>query len=196
MNHTVINTNIIKINLFNLNIFNIFHKLSSLFKNETKKAIILKNNAYDRYRVYTISEGIEILERWQNKIKLYRDINRDRLKSKITYSKVLKELQKIKENLCSKPVRIYNAKYKLITGSKNNLICPVCGLKASYFALEKDKNQNNNICRLSLYGIDKKGVNIEFTIDHIKPKSKGGTSHPENYQLMCKKCNAKKGNSY
>lgn len=32
-----------------------------------------------------------------------------------------------------------------------------------------------------------------LTIDHIFPKSKGGTNHYENLQLMCKACNIRKG---
>lgn len=32
------------------------------------------------------------------------------------------------------------------------------------------------------------------TIDHIKPRSKGGTDHPTNLILACKKCNVAKGN--
>lgn len=34
------------------------------------------------------------------------------------------------------------------------------------------------------------------TVDHIKPVSKGGKSSFNNYQLMCKKCNRLKGDSY
>lgn len=32
-----------------------------------------------------------------------------------------------------------------------------------------------------------------FDIDHIVPKSKGGTSHKENLQLLCPPCNSRKG---
>ena len=30
-------------------------------------------------------------------------------------------------------------------------------------------------------------------IDHIVPKSRGGTDHPDNLQLLCRRCNARKG---
>ena len=33
-----------------------------------------------------------------------------------------------------------------------------------------------------------------MTIDHIVPKSKGGTDHEENLQLLCGACNSTKGN--
>ena len=32
-----------------------------------------------------------------------------------------------------------------------------------------------------------------FTIDHITPRSQGGTDHPENLQLLCGACNSTKG---
>jgi hypothetical protein len=35
------------------------------------------------------------------------------------------------------------------------------------------------------------GVTLE--IDHIQPVSKGGTDHPDNLQVLCRKCNAGKG---
>jgi hypothetical protein len=33
-----------------------------------------------------------------------------------------------------------------------------------------------------------------MTIDHIAPKSKGGASSPDNYQILCWNCNHNKGN--
>ena len=33
-----------------------------------------------------------------------------------------------------------------------------------------------------------------FTVDHIVPKSRGGTDHIDNLQLLCNFCNSKKGN--
>ncbi|MGD0778143.1 MAG: HNH endonuclease signature motif containing protein [Candidatus Solibacter sp.] len=33
-----------------------------------------------------------------------------------------------------------------------------------------------------------------FTIDHIKPYSKGGRTELDNADLMCRSCNAAKGN--
>ncbi len=35
----------------------------------------------------------------------------------------------------------------------------------------------------------------DLTLDHIKPKSKGGLTTLENCQLACRKCNIKKGSS-
>lgn len=37
------------------------------------------------------------------------------------------------------------------------------------------------------------GSKRRLTIDHIHPRSKGGTDHPDNLQTLCRSCNSKKG---
>ena len=37
------------------------------------------------------------------------------------------------------------------------------------------------------------GKKSHLTVDHIIPVSRGGSSHPENLQTLCKKCNEWKG---
>lgn len=49
---------------------------------------------------------------------------------------------------------------------------------------------------LDLYGIDKDGDLHMITIDHIKPKSKGGRNHVKNFQPMCKVCNEIKSDTW
>ena len=71
-------------------------------------------------------------------------------------------------------------------------ICCKCGLKASYFALEKHKEQDRY--HLNLYGINEQGKEVLFTKDHIIAKSKGGRNVLDNYQTMCIICNEIKGN--
>jgi 5-methylcytosine-specific restriction endonuclease McrA len=44
------------------------------------------------------------------------------------------------------------------------------------------------ICKEYLFG--------KFEVDHIKPLSKDGENSPENIQLLCPKCNKKKGSKY
>ena len=68
--------------------------------------------------------------------------------------------------------------------------CMGCDIKPSYFALGKD---NAGRWHLDLYGEDLEQDDHMFTIDHIHPKSKGGGNIIENYQLLCKYCNEKKG---
>ncbi|MGV8131884.1 MAG: HNH endonuclease [Candidatus Pacearchaeota archaeon] len=69
--------------------------------------------------------------------------------------------------------------------------CVTCGLKANYFALERD-NKQKAMPHLNLYALVN-GKEIMMTIDHIIPKSKGGSNDMENLQPMCSNCNEKKG---
>lgn len=55
------------------------------------------------------------------------------------------------------------------------------------------------ILRLKIIERDKKclscGSNDDLTLDHIKPRSAGGTHGEENLQTLCRKCNSSKNNS-
>lgn len=68
--------------------------------------------------------------------------------------------------------------------------CMICKITPEYFALGKDIIGK---WHLDLYGTKDKLYDYMFTIDHIHPKSKGGENKIENYQLLCKVCNEKKG---
>ncbi|MFT6263296.1 MAG: hypothetical protein ACJAQ0_001160 [Dasania sp.] len=52
------------------------------------------------------------------------------------------------------------------------------------FVLKRDKNK----CRQC-------GSKRQLEYDHIKPYSRGGSNRPHNIQLLCFKCNRKKGNT-
>lgn len=71
--------------------------------------------------------------------------------------------------------------------------CSCCGLKATYFA--KERNITGNRYHLNLYGVDSNGKEVLFTKDHIYPHSKGGINDITNYQTMCEKCNNNKSNN-
>jgi len=75
---------------------------------------------------------------------------------------------------------------------KNNIYCSLCGLKGLFFAIEKIKNKKIYHYHFNLYGLDSKGCEVLFNIDHIFPKSKGGESKFHNYQTTCEKCNSLK----
>jgi len=66
--------------------------------------------------------------------------------------------------------------------------CVRCGIKAVYFASEKDKTSEPH---LNVYAI-KNGRSVLMTRDHIIPKSKGGGNGLKNSQPMCARCNEKK----
>jgi 5-methylcytosine-specific restriction endonuclease McrA len=46
----------------------------------------------------------------------------------------------------------------------------------------------------NLYGFNRCGHEILFTMDHIIPKSEGGSTSEKNLQLLCEPCNALKRN--
>jgi|GEM_PF-5593622 len=71
----------------------------------------------------------------------------------------------------------------------NSLSCPVCGLEASFWALQRSGNRPYH---LNLWGLDAELKPRLFTKDHVVPKSKGGANHLSNYKTMCMRCNGKK----
>jgi len=68
-----------------------------------------------------------------------------------------------------------------------------CELSGYHFALGED---NGGGIHLDLYAYDHEGDLMMLTIDHIKPKSKGGKNHIKNYQTMCMRHNHEKSDSY
>ncbi len=82
---------------------------------------------------------------------------------------------------------------------KKSTTCANCKLKAEFFALERtlpnDKCHSPDAYHFSLYGL-RKGEEVIFTIDHVKPRSKGGENCLENLDLLCFPCNQLKGSTY
>ena len=86
-------------------------------------------------------------------------------------------------------------RYRLF--KKKGCECVICGIKGQFFAKEQHKcnlNNINNKYHLNLYAINKFGDEILMTKDHIIPKSKGGKNGLKNLQVLCEKCNSRKGN--
>lgn len=72
------------------------------------------------------------------------------------------------------------------------LTCVVCGITADKLALER--HEGSKRYHYNLYASHKSGREVMLTVDHIIPKSRGGSNNPENLQPMCRKCNSSKGN--
>jgi len=107
-------------------------------------------------------------------------------------------------------------RYRLMVQTPG-LGCVECGLQGIYFALERaihriakqakgvrggytftykvmtDAEWHFNLYAMREDGVED-GVEVLMTKDHIVPKSKGGRNEMWNYQLMCQKCNSRKGN--
>ena len=86
-------------------------------------------------------------------------------------------------------VKITSQRYSVFQKSQK---CGCCGLEASYLAYEKPLDSEKY--HINMYGVDEDGKEILFTKDHIIPFSKGGKNILGNYQTMCSKCDANKGN--
>jgi len=68
-----------------------------------------------------------------------------------------------------------------------------CELHDFHFGLGIDKGGG---IHLDLYGLDEQGDLVMITLDHIKPKSKGGKNEVSNYQPMCKPHNEEKADNH
>ena len=94
--------------------------------------------------------------------------------------RTIKVLKGFKLKVSSDRIRLFKEK---------GLGCVSCGLEGSFFALESVGTETPH---LNLYaGLPGDGE-VLMTKDHIKPKSKGGANHMDNYQPMCSPCNGHK----
>ena len=80
---------------------------------------------------------------------------------------------------------------RLVNFQVHGFKCAKCGLKGTFFALER--SIPSGPYHLNLYAINKNGKEVLMTVDHIKPLSKGGANDINNTQTMCRQCNQKKG---
>jgi hypothetical protein len=77
---------------------------------------------------------------------------------------------------------------RLKTFAQKGIVCEICGIKGTYFALEKHEGSNG--FHLNLYGRDKKGKEVCLSSDHIVPKAHGGDNKSlDNRQTLCQHCN-------
>lgn len=70
------------------------------------------------------------------------------------------------------------------------LVCASCGLKATKFAIERDRKRPKGIdtYHLNLYS----DCDTLFTHDHILARAEGGEDNLDNTQTMCRPCNNRK----
>lgn len=98
----------------------------------------------------------------------------------------------IDDGVSAKSVKISMGSHRYQLFAKKGVKCVNCGAEASYFAVERYEGNASNKFHLNLYGKRRNGDEFMLTKDHVMPKSRGGPSRIENYQVMCKACNNKK----
>lgn len=83
----------------------------------------------------------------------------------------------------------------LILYKNKGITCQGCGIVGTHFYVEKFGygNKTYNFWHLNLYAKKSSGKEVLMTKDHIVPKCHGGKNDLENYQVMCERCNTKKG---
>lgn len=90
-------------------------------------------------------------------------------------------------------VKMGSQRYQLFKAKGTT--CVKCGIKGTYFALERGLVDNPDRFHFNLYARDRRGLEVMLTKDHIIPRSKGGKNRLRNYQPMCSKCNSKKADN-
>lgn len=83
---------------------------------------------------------------------------------------------------------LYIASLRFRLFHEKGIRCVRCGCFGSYYQVDFNGNPNPH---LNLYTAQGKLM----TVDHIFPKSKGGSNRLCNLQTMCTKCNNKKKDS-
>ena len=79
-------------------------------------------------------------------------------------------------------IHLGSARIKLMGRTQE---CAACKIKGDHFWIES----NTRGWHLNFYAINYHGDPVMLTLDHIIPRSKGGTKASNNIQLLCKKCN-------
>lgn len=74
------------------------------------------------------------------------------------------------------------------------ITCLHCGIMGNELRYERHLKGPTGL-HWNLYHVYEDGSAMMMTKDHIIPKSKGGPNHIDNYQILCQRCNGRKGDS-
>lgn len=109
--------------------------------------------------------------------------------------------QLIKQNAAPKLFTINGITYRVKVGTDRLMVlnrtpyCVQCGLKGNAWLLQQQaQHADRMVAQLNLWYVDpiNPSTNCLMTIDHVIPRSKGGSDHISNLQTMCVEDNLKK----
>lgn len=102
-----------------------------------------------------------------------------------------KMLKKLRIDINGTPVNVISL--RLRTFATKGLVCAGCGLKACFFALERNHADAKvgGPFHLNLYGV-RDEREVLFTQDHLHARSTGGANDLSNTRTMCCLCNKQK----
>lgn len=90
--------------------------------------------------------------------------------------------------------RVHRSSKKMKVFKEHGTDCIYCGVKGSFFAVERHKKgARKTEWHLNLYAKLPTGGARLMTMDHVKPKSKGGSNQVNNLRPACEYCNTRKG---
>jgi hypothetical protein len=110
-------------------------------------------------------------------------------------------------------VNIWLTSDRYLMFKEQGLVCVSCKIEGIYFGLERAAKRlaiqipgegrhryemvtdgsRSHEWHFNLYAMREDGVEIMMTKDHIIPRARGGVDKMWNYQVMCQKCNGRKG---
>jgi hypothetical protein len=133
----------------------------------------MKMPTYDRHSTVPAEELLQVIENEINRL-----LPKGEKKSRVSVNGI--------------PVKMRES-LRLETFVRKGLTCACCGLKATFFAIERNLADaaRNGPYHLNLWGV-KDGEEILFTHDHVLARSAGGKDTIENTQTMCTVCNFEK----
>lgn len=180
-------------------------RINSLIFHIVKNYLINNNQSSDNQNIMRVSINFfknkyyEVLKQYKEKLKSDYNLTNDE-KNGFVYLPYDDEIIKVPSRIGHKyiPVKIlpitdihdkFSRHKRLKTFHEKGLKCVNCDRVGKYLIAAKDRHGEVHV---DLYTKDFELM----TVDHIKPKSLGGTYDIENLNPMCQKCNTKKGNTY
>lgn len=86
----------------------------------------------------------------------------------------------------------YRNRERWLIFAEHNFQCVYCKMVGQFVVFWKDDNQIRWDSHVDLAAIYSDGRRVMMTIDHVIPKSKGGSNQRDNKVCACSPCNHKK----